>query len=358
MSDFYYADKTDAVSELEKRNSETVRKLAGECAVLFENDGTLPLPNVGKIALFGNGARHTIKGGTGSGGVNSRYVVNIEKGLESNGFTITSKKWLDEFDVHYKKMKEEYQSTIERMAKEQNTSPISITFTYPFVERTSELITEEHVKSIDTDTAVYVLSRNSGEGNDRFYETGDYLLMKDEIQNLIFITQRFKKVILLLNVGGVIDFTQIDAIPGINSILYISQSGNQIGNIVADLLIGKSIPSGKLSTTWARNYNDYPYASQFSHQNGDWHDEWYKEGIYVGYRYFDRLNIEPRFCFGYGSSYTNFEISPQKVDATAEKITVKATVKNIGATFAGKEVVQVYVSAPNGHNKIASARTK
>ena len=185
------------------------------------------------------------------------------------------------------------------MAKEQNTTPISITFTYPFVERTSKPITDEHIQNVDTDTAVYVLSRNSGEGNDRFYEPGDYLLMKDEIKNLIFLTQHFKKVILLLNVGGVIDTTQIDAIPGINTILYISQSGNQIGNIAADLLVGKSIPSGKLSTTWARNYNDYPYASQFSHQNGDWHDEWYKEGIYAGYRYFDRLNIEPRYCFCY-----------------------------------------------------------
>ena len=349
MADFYHADKTDAVSELEKRNSKTVRSLAGECAVLLENDGTLPLPKAGEIALFGNGARHTIKGGTGSGDVNSRIVVNIEEGLENNGFTITSKKYLDDFDAHFKKLKQDYQDTIERMAKEKNTTPISITFSYPFVERTSEIITEAHIQNINTDTAVYVLSRNSGEGNDRFYEPGDYLLMKDEIKNLIFLTQHFKKVILLLNVGGVIDTAQIDAIPGINSILYISQSGNQIGNIVADLLVGKSIPSGKLSTTWAHNYNDYPYASQFSHQNGDWHDEWYKEGIYVGYRYFDRLNIEPRYCFGYGSSYTTFSIGTQKVEATNEKITVKASVKNTGSTFSGKEVVQVYVSAPNGH---------
>ena len=132
--------------------------------------------------------------------------------------------------------------------------------------------------------------------------------MENEIKNLTFLGQHFEKVTVLLNVGGVIDVKQIDAIQGISAVLYISQCGNQTGNIVADLLLGKSIPSGKLTTTWAVNYSDYPSASEFSHENGNIDDEYYKEGIYVGYRYFDKFNITPRYCFGYGLVYTTFSI--------------------------------------------------
>ena len=172
--------------------------------------------------------------------------------------------------------------------------------------------------------------------------------MEDEIKNLLFLSQHFKKLIVLLNIGGVIDAKQFDLIPGIGAILYISQCGNQTGNIAADLILGKVSPSGKLSTTWALNYNDYPYASQFSHENQNWDDEYYKEGIYVGYRYFDNFNITPRYCFGYGLGYSTFSIEIQNVEANNDHITVKATVKNTGTKYSGKEVVQVYVSAPKG----------
>ena len=122
MADSHYADKTDKVSELEQKNNDTVRRIAGECAVLLENKGVLPLPSAGKVALFGNGARQTIKGGTGSGCVNSRIVINIEKGLEENGFTICNKKWLDEYDSHVKVAKEVYLKEIATDAQRRQTS--------------------------------------------------------------------------------------------------------------------------------------------------------------------------------------------------------------------------------------------
>ncbi|KAK8876164.1 hypothetical protein M9Y10_006353 [Tritrichomonas musculus] len=349
MADSHYADKSDKVSELEQKNSDTVRRLVGEAAVLLENKGVLPLPSAGKVALFGNGARQTIKGGTGSGNVNSRIVINIEKGLEGNGFTICNKKWLDEYDTHIKEAKEVYLKEIAVEAKRRNTSEANTAMIVPFYEKSVPLITDEHLQNTETDLAIYVIGRISGEGADRYDKPGDYYLMENEIKNLKLLASKFKKLVVLLNVGGVIDIKQLDEIQGIGAILYISQCGNQIGNITADLLLGKVSPSGKLSTTWAENYEDYPCAKEFSYVNGDWNDEYYREGIYVGYRYFDRFNITPRYCFGYGLGYSTFTIENPQVEADHQYITVKATVKNTGSKYSGKDVVQVYVSAPNGH---------
>lgn len=225
---------------------------------MLKNEDVLPLPSAGKIALFGNAARNTIKGGTGSGCVNSRIVVNIEAGLESEGFTIQTKKWLEEYDAHLKKEKEQYKVDLEEGAKKRKTSPAIYSMEFPFYEKSVPLITNEHLQGVDTDVAIYGIARISGEGYDRKPVPGDYNLMENEIKNLTLLGQRFKKVIVLLNVGGVIDVKQIEQIPGIGAILYVYQAGNQTGNIVADLILGKVVPSGKLSTTWALNYNDYP----------------------------------------------------------------------------------------------------
>ena len=165
--------------------------------------------------------------------------------------------------------------------------------------------------------------------------------MESEIKNLTLLGQRFKRFVALLNIGGVIDCKQLDTIQGIGAVLYISQCGNQIGNICS--------LSGKLSTTWAKYYEDYPSAKEFSYVNGNWNDEYYKECIYVGYRYFDKFNITLRYCFGYGTGYSTFSIDNVHVEADHKSITVKATVKNTGSKYNGKEAVQVYVSPPKGH---------
>lgn len=152
----------------------------------------------------------------------------------------------------------------------------------------------------------------------------------------------------MLNVGGVIDTKFLRAQEGIGAILLMSQAGNIGGHALADVLTGKVSPSGHLTTTWAENYEDYPNAKTFSHMNGDIHDEYYEEGIYVGYRYFDTFDVTPAYPFGYGKSYTTFDVKTEEVTADAKQISVKVCVTNTGATYSGKEVMQVYYSAPTG----------
>lgn len=128
----------------------------------------------------------------------------------------------------------------------------------------------------------------------------------------------------------------------------MSQAGNIGGYALADVLTGKVTPSGHLTTTWAKNYPDYPGAEMFGHRNGDVDDEYYKEGIFVGYRYFDTFGVAPAYPFGYGISYTDFQMEVQNVTADAGSVSVTVKVTNAGDAYAGKEVVQVYYSAPDG----------
>ena len=146
---------------------------------------------------------------------------------------------------------------------------------------------------------------------------------------------------MLLNVGGVIDTSVLCSIPGVHAILLISQAGNITGDVVADVILGKAYPSGKLTTTWAKAYEDYPYSGEFSSNNGDLNDSYYREGIYVGYRYFDTFGIKPAFCFGYGLSYTEFFLKTESVHLEKDEIYAAVRVQNIGS-YAGKEVVQLY----------------
>ncbi|MDY2659176.1 MAG: glycoside hydrolase family 3 N-terminal domain-containing protein, partial [[Ruminococcus] gnavus] len=165
---------------------------------------------------------------------------------------------------------------------------------------------------------------------------------------IVNLANAYGNLIVVLNVGGVIDTKFLRAQEGIGAILLMSQAGNIGGYALADVLTGKVTPSGHLTTTWAENYEDYPNAKTFSHMNGDIHDEYYEEGIYVGYRYFDTFDVTPAYPFGYGKSYTTFDVKTEEVTADAKQISVKVRVTNTGATYSGKEVVQVYYSAPAG----------
>ena len=342
----FYGKTTGDVTALERENQRLVRELAGECMVLLENDGTLPLQGISgrKLALYGNGARHTIKGGTGSGDVNTRETIHIEQGLEEAGAEIVTKDWLDAYDRKIADAKESYMKWIREKAKEENTAETWVMLEYQYQDPD---IPEIEEKAWDADAAIYVLSRNSGEGKDRSTEPGDYFLTEGEEQAIRTLAEKYEKFILLLNVGGIIDMKVIKSIEGINSILIIGQTGNMGGRIVADVLAGKTIPSGRLSDTWAERYEDYPSASEFSHNNGNVDDEYYKEGIYVGYRYFDTFDVTPLYCFGYGKSYTHFTCHTKKVNADANEVRIEVEVENKGE-FAGKDVVQVYISAPQG----------
>ena len=162
------------------------------------------------------------------------------------------------------------------------------------------------------------------------------------------MTEHYKNCIVLLNVGGVIDLTSLKAIEGVQAIMLVGQTGNMGGYAVADVLTAKTIPSGKLTDTWARSYEDYPSSATFSHRDGNLDDEYYSDGIYVGYRYFDTFGVMPLYCFGYGKSYTEFEMKTINVTADEKQVQVEVEVTNIGDKYPGKEVVQVYYSAPDG----------
>lgn len=345
----YYAPTCGAVSEKEKAHMEAIRKFAPECIVLLENDGVLPLKKTGKLALYGAGARMTVKGGTGSGDVNSRTVINIEQGLEAAGFEITTKSWMDGYSADVAKAKQDYFMNLKARAAKEGVTEFALMFSNPFKEPDGAAITDEQIKASDTDTAVYVIARNSGEGADRSMGRGDYMLTEAELEHIKKLAAAYKHTIVLLNVGGVIDTSELKGIEGVNAIVLVSQLGNIGGYAVADALTGKASPSGKLTTTWAAAYKDYPSSEEFSHNNGDTEDGWYTEGIYVGYRYFDTFNVTPNYCFGYGRSYTDFDIQVQSVCADEEKVSVEVKVTNTGSEYAGKEVVQVYYSAPEGN---------
>ncbi|HEX3039797.1 MAG TPA: glycoside hydrolase family 3 C-terminal domain-containing protein [Caproiciproducens sp.] len=330
----FAASTSNEVSDREKTNAALSREAATQGMVLLENkDNVLPLAEATKkIALFGGGARHPVKGGTGSGDVNQRNVVPIDEGFKNAGYEITSTGWLDAYDAAY------------TAAKANWHGGMFSAFSFSDTEITDDQITSAKT----TDTAIYVVSRNSGEGSDRDSGKGDYLLSDNEYSNLKKLGANFKNVIVLLNVGGVIDTKFFNEIPGLDAMLLMSQAGLETGNAVADVVSGKITPSGKLTDTWAKNYSDYSSSVGFSSNDGNINTEKYTDGIYVGYRYFDTFNVTPQYEFGYGKSYTTFSTNIDSVTANASKVTVQATVTNTGSTYSGKEVVQVYFSAPKG----------
>lgn len=343
-----YATKNPEITKREIDHMALSRSLAGECVVLMENDGTLPLSETSSLALYGNGARHTVRGGTGSGDVNVRSIVNIEQGLENAGFQITTKSWLDRQDAKDEKHKKDYLEWVPVYAKEHNTTEFFAVFSNPLQIVAPADISAEDISGSDTDTAVYVISRTSGEGADRYNKRGDYLLYEEEKEQLEQLGKSYDKLIVVLNIGGLIDMSEIKAIPGISAVLLLNQLGSISGDVLADVLLGKVTPSGKLTDTWAKQYSDYPSSEGFSHNDGNVDDEYYTEGIYVGYRYFDTFDVEPLYPFGYGRSYTDFEFTPDTVKVEKDQVKVSVTVKNTGTVYSGKEVIQVYYSAPAG----------
>ena len=338
----YNAARQYEAEPREREHADLIRSIAPECMVLLKNNGVLPI-KPSKLALFGNGARRTVKGGTGSGDVNTRNNVNIEQGLKEAGIEIVSGSWLDRQDAWVEKKLREYYAMIDRIAKEKGASPVLVTFDYPYKEAAPVSIMPEDCHKADA--AVYVISRNSGEGSDRNNERGDYLLYREDIDNLKILADHYEKTIVVLNIGGVMDMTELDQTEGVGAILLMTQLGNLGGNALADVITGKAAPSGKTTDTWARAYSDYPSSAEFSHY-GSIHDEDYSDDIFVGYRYFDSFGVAPEYPFGYGLSYTSFCYEAGEVTVSGDRVSVPVTVQNTGEIYSGKEVIQVYVSVP------------
>ncbi|WP_309343339.1 glycoside hydrolase family 3 protein [Actinomyces oris] len=315
-----------------------VRALAPECMVLLRSNGAFPLTEPGEIALFGSGARHTIKGGTGSGDVNSRHVTTIEEGLEAAGFTIVTRPWLEAYERIRLQAHQDFIAGIRAEAAKRGVPAI-------MVGMGSVMPEPEYTIPLDIQAgtaphaAVYILSRTSGEGSDRTPEAGDLRLTDTEIRDILDLNGRFERFLLVLNVGGVVDLSPLDDVA---NILLLSQLGATVGDAFADVLLGRAYPSGKLATTWAA-WDEGDQIGDF----GDPDDTHYREGVYVGYRFYDSVGKEPLFPFGFGLGYTTFDVQTRQVSLDGARVSIDVDVTNTGG-YPGKETIQVYASVPAG----------
>jgi beta-glucosidase len=350
FKEYKYSNKPDL-----KAHAAVTRQSATEGMVLLKNNNeTLPFERkVRNIALFGCTSYDFIAGGTGSGNVNRAYTVSLLDGLKYAGYQI------DEA------LKADYEQYIEAENKK-NTPDSSQPFSrFMPVPRPTELIPTTKVLSeqvAKADVALVTLGRTSGEFVDR--NVSDFELSEEELQLLKSVSQAFhaagKKVVVVLNIGGVIETASWKKLP--DAILLAWQAGQEGGNSVTDVLSGKVSPSGKLTMTFPNKLMDVASSTNFpmdarantdvrnkedkrsSVKNVDYTD--YEEDIFVGYRYFDSFGKQVSYPFGYGLSYTTFEYVNPSVKVDNGIYSVSIDVKNVGK-FAGKEVVQLYVSAPN-----------
>lgn len=310
---------------------DTAAKMVSEGIVMLKNDNNaLPLDTDKEVAVFGRIQFHYYKSGTGSGGmVNVTKVVNILDGLIDNGI----------------KVNEKLLGTYRKWDKE---NPFDLGEGWggePWSQKEMPLdegLVKETAKSCET--AIVIIGRTAGEEQDNRLEAGSYLLSDDEIAMLTVVRKHFKKVVLLLNVGNIIDMTDINRIAP-DSVLYVWQGGMTGGKGTADVLTGKVSPSGKLPDTIAYKASDYPSDANFGREKNR---DIYAEDIYVGYRYFETFAKEKvLYPFGFGLSYTEFEIKTEKAEITEGAVKLSVSVKNIGS-YKGKEVIEVYCEAPQG----------
>lgn len=310
---------------------DTAAKMVSEGIVMLKNENNaLPLDTDKEVAVFGRIQFHYYKSGTGSGGmVNVTKVVNILDGLIDNGVKVNEKL----LDTYRKWDKENPFDLGEGWGGEpwsQKEMPLD------------EGLVKETAKSCET--AIVIIGRTAGEEQDNRLEAGSYLLSDDEIAMLTVVRENFKKVVLLLNVGNIIDMTDINRIAP-DSVLYVWQGGMTGGKGTADVLTGKVSPSGKLPDTIAYKASDYPSDANFGREKNR---DIYAEDIYVGYRYFETFAKEKvLYPFGFGLSYTEFEIKTEKAEITEGAVKLSVSVKNIGS-YKGKEVIEVYCEAPQG----------
>lgn len=336
-----------------EEHAELVRNAADEGMVLLKNNGVLPLSQDQTVALYGVGSYDLIAGGGGSGNVNKKYVRSLYEGFVDNNmkFDQTLADWYNKYAYFA------FEDLKLRNPDYDRFWGHYILPELPMPERNINLTLA------NTDVAVLTIGRVSEEGRDRRYIKDDFLLSDIE-QNLIrTICDKYhqdgKKVVVVLNVAGVIETASWKHLP--DAILLAWLPGQEAGLSIADVLCGKTYPSGKLATTFPNNYFDNPSSFNFPYDHikdqykdmirekneKDFDYSEYTDGIWVGYRYFQTAGVDVSYPFGHGLSYTSFEYSKPVVKATADGFTATVTVTNTGKA-AGKEVVQLYVTAPEG----------
>lgn len=331
------AKRTNEVTEIEKMNKEVSYNCALEGIVLLENNGVLPIKPC-PIALYGLGGIRTVKGGTGSGEVNERHNTTIFEGLSDDGFDVLTIDWLKRSE---NKLDKEYKEYID---KHRSLDGCGYAFSNPF-----KLPEEERILNTDlfgeANVAIYVVTRQAGEGADKRIENGDFDLTDMEVESIKTLVEFYKDVIIVINSGSYMSLSKLDGIK-YSSLIFYCQEGMEGGRALADLIVGKKSFSGHLSDTWAKNYSDIPYGNEYSYLSND-DNEYYKENIYVGYKYFLTFNKEAKYYFGYGLTYTKFKLELKNYSYTDNYINLIVNVKNIGE-FAAKEAVMAFSSFPKG----------
>jgi len=340
-----------------KAHAQIAQKSASEGIVLLKNEKTLPLQNMKNVALFGVTSYDFIAGGTGSGDVNKAYTISLEEGLRNNGYEI-NKVIQQSFETHKLAHAKEFVKPVGMKAMVQMYNPPQ------WIPSTDEI--SQSLSSADI--GILTIGRNSGEGADR-KEKDDFLLTSKEQKLMEETCKAFhsagKKVVVVLNIGGVIETASWKNLP--DAIVLAWQGGQEGGNAVANVLSGEINPSGKLPMTFPNHLNDHASTANFpldakptgifdlvgpsgtlpekkQVRNQDY--TIYEEGIYVGYRHFDKAKMEVSYPFGYGLSYTQFKYADMSVAVMNDTVKIDMTVSNTGERK-GKEVVQIYVSKPD-----------
>ena len=307
--------------------------VAEEGMVLLENNGLLPLKEGTTVALFGVGSLDFVKGGGGSGRVFPAYTRNVYEGFAAKASRFGIYEPLSQYYYDYALTQCEADPRIH---------------TYHAIVQEPEIpekLLADAAK--EADVAVIVIHRYSGEASDRKAEKGDFYLTDAEQKLVDDVTAVFAHSVVVLNVGAVVDTEWIKNNPKIDAALLAWQPGMEGGLVVADILCGDVNPSGKLVDTFAKTFSDYPSADSF-HDSDDYVA--YYEDIYVGYRYFETIpgaKERVNYPFGYGLSYTQFDKTKPVAVLKGDRIEVSVSVTNVG-NLPGKEVIQVYFSAPQG----------
>lgn len=336
-----------------KAHAAVTRQSAVEGMVLLENNGVLPLASeISRVALFGTTSYDFIAGGTGSGNVNRAYTVSLLEGLRNAGYAIDA-----ELEKTYTKYIKEETERLNPKSDDPMAMFMPKIRAGEFVP--SARLLDKMVRA--NDVAIITLGRNSGEFLDR--KVADFTLTEQESGMIEAVCAAFhkagKKVVVILNVGGVIETASWKNLP--DAVLLAWQAGQEGGNSVADVLKGVANPSGKLTMTFPVRYEDHASSRNFPidmafgmfgkdkdaepQRNVDYTE--YEEGIYVGYRWFDKQGLEVSYPFGYGLSYTRFEWSEASVKSSRGETAVSVKVTNTGK-IPGKDVVELYVAAPQG----------